>query len=79
VKDWLRWIFRRGVRGSLLLNMRPGDYAVSMIQYRQYLCVLSREGELYLIDGERLVEFREAEIQNVGRERLPDSASGEQR
>jgi hypothetical protein len=59
---WFRWLFRRGVRGSLLLNMAPGDEIVSMTQYRQYLTISTRYGELYFIDGERLVEFQEAEI-----------------
>ena len=64
---WFLWLFRCGVKGSLLLNMAPGDQIVAMIQYRQYLCVTTRMGELYFIDGERLVEFKEAEIQCGGR------------
>lgn len=65
ISSWLRWLFRRGERGSLLLNMHPADHIVSMMVYRQYLVVCSRMGEVYFIDGDRLVEFREAEIQSA--------------
>jgi hypothetical protein len=69
---WVRWLFRRGTRGSLLLNMVPGDRIVSMTVYREYLAILSERGELYLLDRDRLVEFQQAEIQNIGRS-LPDA------
>jgi len=71
MSSWLRWLFRRGERNSLLLNMRPGDCIVAMIQFRQYLAIASREGELYLIDGDKLVTVKDAEILNCGREPLP--------
>ena len=62
---WLRWLFRRGERSSLVLNMHPADSVVSMTPYREYLVIATRLGELYFIDGDRLVEFREADIQRV--------------
>ena len=59
---WWHWLFRRGARGSLLLNMAPGDHIVSMVEHRNYLVVVSAYGELYYIDGDRLVEFEQAEV-----------------
>jgi hypothetical protein len=47
--QWARWLFRRGVRSSLLLNMGPGDEVVAMIPYRQWLCISTRRGEIYMI------------------------------
>lgn len=46
---WPRWLFRRGKRGVLLLNMRPGDRIVSMTTYRDWLVAVSEQGELYMI------------------------------
>lgn len=50
---WLKWLFRRGERGVLVLNMRPGDCVVSMIQYQGWLAVVSKYGEVYLITQDR--------------------------
>ena len=58
--EWLRWLFRRGKKSSLLLCMKPGDSIVSIVVYRQYLCIGTAFGEIYMLDGDRLVEFSEA-------------------
>lgn len=67
MKKWLQWIFRRGKRGTLLLNMRPGDEVVAMTQYRQWLAVMSRGGELYLISTD---EFDNPDVDTVHQARV---------
>ncbi len=62
---WWRWVFRRGVRSSIVLNMRPHDHIIGMVVYRQYLVMTTAGGEMYFLDGERLVEFSQAEIHSV--------------
>ena len=47
---WLRWLFRRGKRGTLLLNMAPGDSTKAMIVYQDWLVVLSERGEIWMIN-----------------------------
>lgn len=64
--SWLRWLFRRGVRSSIVLNMGPHDHVIGMVVYRQYLVVTTAGGEMYMLDGERLVEFSQAEIHSMG-------------
>ena len=59
MRNWLRWIFRRGARSSLLLNMSPGDEVVSMIQYKSWLAIMTRGGELYLVSTD---EFNHPEV-----------------
>lgn len=49
MKKWLRWLFRRGTRSTLWLNMEPGDEIACMTPWRGWLAVLSRRGELYLV------------------------------
>ena len=53
---WFRWLFRRGVRGVLLLNMRPGDEVVSMVAYRDKLAVITRGGEVWIICEDRFCD-----------------------
>ncbi len=70
MKKWLRWLFRRGQRGALLLNMEPGDSVVQMTQYREWLVVASKYGEMYFITGDRLAspyETQDAVIFKNGR------------
>jgi hypothetical protein len=72
--NWLRWLFRRGTRSSLVLSMRPGDSIVSMLVYRQYLCISTAFGELYMLDGDRLVEFSEATFTRESPSSVPRTA-----
>lgn len=49
VSNWLRWLFRRGSRGTMLLIMEPGDEIAGMTPWRGWLAVVSRRGKLYLV------------------------------
>jgi hypothetical protein len=50
VKKWLRWLFRRGERSTLLLNMAPGDEVIAMTPWQGYLVIATRGGgELWLV------------------------------
>jgi hypothetical protein len=53
VKQWLRWLFRRGQRSTLVLNMHPADQTVAMTTYRDWLVVLTRAGEVFMITADR--------------------------
>lgn len=59
-----RWLLNRiGItHASLVLPLSGGDEVVCMTQYRQYLVLATRGGEVYCINGDKLVEFSEAEI-----------------
>lgn len=57
--QWLCWFFRHGRRGTLLLNMRPGDEVVSMIQHREWLAIATKRGELYLLDADDLLIYQQ--------------------
>lgn len=59
MRNWLKWLFRRGERGVLVLNMRPGDRVQSMVTYRDWLAVVSEQGEVYLITGDRFADASE--------------------
>jgi hypothetical protein len=59
-KRWVQRLFMRGIKSSLVLALRPGDSIVSLVLYRQYLVISTAFGEIYFLDGDRLVEFSEA-------------------
>lgn len=56
MRKWLRWLFRRGGRSVLLLNMAPGDHVVAMTPYRDLLAVATAGGEIYLISKSRFLD-----------------------
>lgn len=60
--SWFKRFFQCRVRSSLVLDMHPADEVVCMTIYRNYLIIASRMGQTYWIDGDKLVEFKEAEI-----------------
>lgn len=62
---WLkRWLLNRiGItHASLVLPLSGGDEVACMTQHRQYLVIATKYGEVYYIDGDKLVAFSEAEI-----------------
>lgn len=73
---WISWLFRRGKRSSLVLNISPADSVIGMMQYRQYLCITTKLGELYMLDGDRLVEFSEATFERVDPSEIPAKREG---
>lgn len=65
MKKWFQWIFRRGERGVLVLNMRPGDEVACMTTYKGWLAVVSKYGEVYLINNDRFVDPSEVPDMSV--------------
>lgn len=71
MRKWLAWLFRRGTRGTLLLNMQPGDGIAAMTSHRGWLIVASRYGEIYMISTDKFAspyvdDVQDAIVHSVG-------------